>query len=352
MLIVLLTFLIWFIGLCIGFYFLWKNRKEAFFIHRSPILIVLTQIFAFVSSFLVAVSLLVTNDFCIILNCIYSLTLPVCILPLYMKVPNVILKSDLNEMMITNIRHGWKWRVKKLFTTPIKLLIILIASSVQLGIYFGVQQNIAIPGDCQLYSIFPFVITQGFYLLPIAVLAVHLRKINDPHKIRLEIIITLIGILPGVISLFLFVGRVLFFPFQYAFIYSAVAIFVTGLIIPLIILGIRSKRPEYDSQEDIPTLLRQQSFTEYCATKWVSENILFYQAVEDYHQFPTLEKAQGIYNEYIARDADMEVNLDDWVVERIKVNLERFEANLFEDAIRAVKMLLVQDVIPGWKRQL
>lgn len=338
----------------------------------------MVQFFIFISTLIVCLSLLTPYDFCVILNVIYSLSLPVCILPLYLYIPSVVIRSELNSMMTDRVKsyghghgqgqghgrdHGannhnnWKWKLRFLYSTRSKFLIIAIASILQLIIYFVVQYTLTINGDCQLYSIYPFILIQCFYLLPIIIFTIKLRSTNDPHLIRLEILTTIIVIIPAIVSLFLFISDRLPFPFQYAYIYAAITIFICNLVFPLTINAIKQYK-EVNlslSYNNINTIFdndsQYESFVNHCVNNMVTEYILFYQEAEQYKLFQTYDRAYHIYNEFIKRNSPMELNLDDQIVKKVKDNLEQAGHDLFDDVIKAVDVLLRQEVIPKWKQR-
>jgi len=359
MLVILLAFIPWLILLALHMYLMCQKRNSEFFAHRSIVIIVMTQLYVFISSVLVATSLLVPSiNFCIVLNCIYSLALPTCILPLYLGIPGLIVRSELNKMMVSRSQghHSWKWKLRYFYSVRVKLLIIAIASIVQLGIYFCFQYNFTLLGDCQRYSIFPFTIIQIFYFLPIIFIGLKIRDVNDPHSIRLEIVTTLILILPAVICLFFFLTDKLPFAFQYLYLYATVVILFSNLMLPVIILykkKTNKKTSQGGSDIDISAILTgsdYESFVSHCIANLVTENVLFYQDVESYKIFQTSEKAQHIYEEYIEREAPLEINIDDNIARQIKLNLPNYPANLFDEAQFAVSVLLKIDVIPRWRR--
>ena len=346
----LIAFIIWIFVLCPALYVVWKHRKNDFFVHRTPIVMILTQLFTFISALVVAISFYV--DICTGLNVIYSMSTPICIVPLCLMIPNVVLRSELNEMMSSEPQdlNNWRWKFRWIYSTKGKLLFISVATVLQLGILFAIIYTIPIPGDCQLHSVYLLIVTQVFYFIPTIVLASKLKKINDPHSIRLEIAVTLIAMIPGVIALFLFIANKLPFSFQYAYIYAITGIFFSNLILPVIIF-LRRPMLKHHSNEDISILVREEAFSRYCITRLANENVLFYQAVEEYRNWPTQPKALEIYNEYISRNAPKEINLDNWIVKEIRENLNKTEANLFDSAFNAVRILLVQNIVPAYRQE-
>jgi hypothetical protein len=356
MLVILLAFIPWLVILLVFMYLLWKRRNSEFFAHRSIPIIFITQIYVFISSILVVTSLLVDINFCIILNVIYSIALPTCILPLYLGVPGLIVRSELNKMMVSrsNGEVSWKWKLRYFYSVRVKLGVMFIASILQLGIYFCFQYNFTLWGDCQRYSIFPFTIIQIFYFIPIIIIAMIIRKINDPYLIRWEILTTLISVLPAVICLFFLLADKLPFAFQYVYLYASVIIFITNLIAPIIVLyGSKKPKSHSGSDIDISAILtgpEYESFVQHCITNLATENVLFYQDVESYKIFQTFDKAKHIYEEYIERDSPLQINIDDDVMKKIKANLNNYPDNLFDEAQFAVSVLLKIDVIPRWRR--
>jgi hypothetical protein len=349
----LIAFSLWIFVLSGALYIVWKNRKNDFFLHRTPVVMVLTQLFTFISALVVAISFWV--DICTGLNCIYAMSTPICMIPLYLMIPNAVLRSELNEMMSAERQdlNNWRWKFRWLYSTRGKLLLIFVITLIQLGLLFLIKYTIRIDGDCQLHAIYLLIITQVFYFIPMIIFAFRLKKINDPHSIRLEIGATVVAMVPGVIALFLFIAGKLPFRFQYAYIYAITGIFVCNLILPVAIF-LRRPMLKAHSNEDISALIKDEGFSRFCITRLANENVLFCRAVTEYRNWPTQDKALEIFDEYIAREAPKEVNLEASVVKdiRAKIISNSFEQNLFDPAFDAVKVLLAQNIVPHYRHEI
>ncbi|KAI9266073.1 RGS domain-containing protein [Sporodiniella umbellata] len=85
-------------------------------------------------------------------------------------------------------------------------------------------------------------------------------------------------------------------------------------------------------------------FLNYLLEEYSSENLFFYLKVQQFENSvsTSLETAQEIYNAFISDDADLEINLDDKVKQRITHQLAegRFELTIFQTAKTSVYSLL------------
>jgi hypothetical protein len=364
----LLFYLAWGIGLAFCFYFLCRLRETSFFVHRSPYIMFISQTYVFVSSVIVASSLVVDADFCMPLNIVYSLALPLCILPFYLLVPSVYIRGRLNRKMAQHIRNysDWDWRLRVLYSTRVKLLVMLCATILQLTMYFILRFTVKVNGDCQLYSVYIIMVLMMLYLIPVLVIAIRLKNCDDPHFIRWEIVFTIVLIIPAVLGVILFIFNKWPIPFQYAYMYAAFCIFVGNLVLPLSMVyhKYRNRPTTTDLNVNIQEILDNNeyyiSFADHCIKSCVTENWLFYQVVELYKQDPTYEKLLQIFAEYIGPKAPIEVNLDQRIVNKIKAEIDRIkearskkqpvvcDPDLLDEAIRTVTDMLRRDVIPKW----
>jgi len=359
----LFLFIAWGIALVMLLQVVLKHKTKPFFIHRSIPLMIITQISILIASIIIAVSTLIPPEiedkFCVFLNCTYCVLLPICLLTPNLMTPSLIIKSKLNRK-ITERSQGIKsslWRLRHLTSTKAKLIIIAITCIVQVILYFIIQYTANIQGDCQLNSLYPFVAVLCFYLIPITINGYRLLDVDDPHSIRLEILITTIFSMPSMFGVILFIANKLPFALQYVFLYALVVIFLCNLALPVFI---EMRRPmlSHDSNEDLPRLLKENntdpsyaSLIQYSSKNYVLENIYFYQKVEDYKLFPTNEKAKEIFDEYIEYESPMQINIIDSIYQHIKNNLDTSSPTLFDKAQNAIKRLIIESIVPQWRRE-
>jgi len=367
----LLLFLSWAIVLAVLLSVVWKHRENPFFTHRSVFIIFLAQISILIASIIISASIIVdissdtklSHTFCILLNCTYCVLLPICMLSSNLMTPSLIINSAVNRMKPerANGKFGekWKWRMRHFCTTRAKLIILFITCIVQLFIYLVIQFNTTIDGNCQFYSLYPFIAVLGFYLIPISISGYKLLDVDDPFAIRLEILITTIFSLPSMVGVILFLAGVLPFDLQYVFLYALLVIFVCNLAFPVAILLQRPTLQRYDSTDNISLIFDTNNphiytaLLQYSTKQYMAENILFYKTVDDYKTTVLadnlLETAQHIFDEYIEIDAVLQINIDHSIREVIRSNLANPTTQIFDVAHKAIRKLIIESILPGWK---
>lgn len=97
-------------------------------------------------------------------------------------------------------------------------------------------------------------------------------------------------------------------------------------------------------------------FSQFCEKKFCSENLTFWQAVQEFKTLDEIErkdKANALINEYIVNGAPLQINLDCAVVKRILANKEgsSVPTELFKDAENYVFTLMEMDVYPNFLKE-
>ena len=111
-------------------------------------------------------------------------------------------------------------------------------------------------------------------------------------------------------------------------------------------------------------LLEQQDsvqlFSQYCNKKMCTENLSFWQEVQQFKNSEEAERfvlAPQLISKYIKEGSEYQVNLDEPVVQQIQADIEQgnIPSDLFTQAEQSVLLLMEMDVLPGyqrWKKQL
>ena len=385
----LIIFIVWIIVLIASLRIVWINKHKSFFIHRSVTIIFITQTSILVASIIIATSLMkMSPEFCIILNWTYCISLPICMLSSNLMSPSLIINSHLNRMKPERARRGHElrtgacdpsrrifesanhthsfsnsvqrdiWQLRHFCTIRAKLIFLAIICVVQMIIYCILQYTTKLDDDvgasqhdCQDYSVYPFTGIMTTCLIPISFGFYKLIHVDDPYSMRFEIIITAIFHGLSMIGIILFIAGKLPFQLQYVFLYAMIVVFICNLILP-VILHLRKPMLHHNSEEDVREILKNSnsSLLMYSVRNYVAENILFYQAVDLYREFPTDEKATFIFNEYIEIDAPLQVNIDDIIYQCIKSGKETPTPDLFDRAQNAIRKLIVESILPGWRQ--
>jgi hypothetical protein len=365
----LFLFFLWIIALIGLLTIVWKNRSNPFFTHRSIGIIFLAQISILLASIIISTSIVIdlsiktnlSDHFCILLNCTYSVLLPICMLSSNLMTPSLIINSTLNRMKAGRadgvIGQKWKWRMRYFCMTRNKLIILAITCAIQLVIYLVVQFTAKVEGDCQNNALYPFLAVFGLYLIPISASGYRLLDVDDPHSIRLEILITTIFSLPSMVGIILFIAGKLPFDLQFVFLYALIVIFVCNLVLPVMILLRKPSIQRHDSFDSVSIIFDPskqniyKSLLEYSTKQYMAENILFYKIIEEYKTgLITVEKAQHIFNEYIEIDSVLQINIDHIIREKIRINLDEPTSDLFDLAQKAIRKLIIESIVPGWRR--
>lgn len=103
------------------------------------------------------------------------------------------------------------------------------------------------------------------------------------------------------------------------------------------------------SESDFP------SFSRYCEKKLCSENLFFWQEVQNYkHAKETVRKviALKMVEKYVISGAENQVNLDSPIILGIneKIKNQSFPPDLFKEAEYHVLCLMECDVLPGYRK--
>eukprot|EP00029_Vermamoeba_vermiformis_P006419 TRINITY_DN2511_c0_g1_i1.p1 TRINITY_DN2511_c0_g1~~TRINITY_DN2511_c0_g1_i1.p1 ORF type:complete len:807 (+),score=231.66 TRINITY_DN2511_c0_g1_i1:46-2466(+) len=110
------------------------------------------------------------------------------------------------------------------------------------------------------------------------------------------------------------------------------------------------------SKVQLKTIFRSQSarsaFQSFLHHQFCEENILFYNAVEEYKKIADsdfaglTEGANAIYNTYIIASCEKEINIASHLREKIQQNIANPTKTLFDDAQAAIYQLMTTDSLP------
>lgn len=337
----LMTILLWFI-----------RRNTPFFKVRSPLLMTLSQIYSYGT---VSATLFFMDEAaCEMMGVFFSLLLPFAMGPMLMMIPQFLLNAKVNIEKVNRARGivSSIWRYKFLTRTDVQGAIIILIAFIHLGIYFLFNHYFTLEYSCYRFPLLLFDIEMIIYFLPYGWLMHLIKEIEDPFRIRTQLISSWILTAPiTVITLLYPFLLYLYLDFRYVYMSSAGAMFFMMYLLPLfyrsprkIIRASSSEFNLYVFNRSFEELLRASERT------WSSENVLFIQAVQEFRSMPTTEKAIEIYDLYIRNNADMWINLSHTtfseIDKRISAKDRTYDPDLFESAEVEIMSLIRTNILP------
>ena len=386
-----------------GMFFFIRRRHHRALAARFPIthLPMVTGIYAF--SVIQTASLIYGKPaFCDLTEAMFVI-MPCLTAHFVLQGPTVVLQADLASQKITmatpdsSSEYGdgvFYWMAHMFVQPRIRVIGLFIVSVLHVGFYLLLRYLVVLPGDCNRTAIMAWCCHAIINFLFLAYFQIRLFHIRDPFFIRTEIIIATVlnsasfVVLPVIYA---FAPQVLpaSFDFRWVQIEAPLQFLFVNLCLPILLtsdraqtwLARRTSRDYVVSPEDAkstdtsstifalsqgvnvfqavlsnPVLLEE--FTQFTATEWSAENILFYKAVEDfkvlYRQTPNLafERARFIYNRFIKAESRVQVNLDDPMRRSIGQLIQReiLSEHMFDAAQKSVLELMERDSFHKWQR--
>jgi len=385
---ILLSLLIGTYGILLAIFvvLLVKRRQERILSFRSPPLLLLSNLYAFLATGVNVVSMMVGKPlFCEAINAIHCTYLPIAVLPYFTMLPKLVLQDELNRRKLSRYR-GEKdklWRFRGLFSIRARLLLVLLGALLQTAAFLALRFSLSLPGDCNrlvLCVVASFLLT---YVLLLGGLLLRLRSINDPFLLRLEIALFVVAMSPSLVLLVLFPFAPAIFPpwfdSRWIVVVCSLLLFFIDLVFPVVcsfprvqrlldgltrvrgkgkgkslntasvILSLNSQGADsFLAVLNEPSLL--EAFTHFAVKTWCVENVLFYQAAETfYHSYSagggSQEQAQFLVQEYLVSMAPLEVNIDHRIRSKVikEVEEKRISMDMFEEAREEVFKLMKRD---------
>lgn len=355
---------VWGCASIVALYDLYQKRNIPFIKIRSPVIIVIQTLYAYVTSVIITASIVIgKTEFCTALNIIYCTCLAFCMFPIAYKFPEAVLASVLEKRKEDYSQKivDWKWRLRPLTWNIPKILIISFVAGAQVAVYYIVLAVRFVIGECQRPSILVFILFIWLIVVPVSLWMVFLRKITDPFYIRVQLVTNGVIFFPMIfiVHTYPFLEQIYSpsFDFRYMFMSSTFLVFLCNLIGPLIAVrylqktlnhrttsGLGNNILEFD--EILDNEDRRQAFVEFCKDNFCSENVLFYLAVKHYMLNPSKSEALFIHGTYIDPNGALAVNIDSDTVKRITDVIEEGvepKSDLFEQANRKIHRLMYED---------
>jgi len=329
-----------------------RKRNVAFYKVRSPLLMTISQIYTYIS--IVVTVFFIEDDSCLMMAIFFALLLPLSMGPMLMMVPQLLLNARVNNEKVNRSRGivNKIWKYKFLIRTDVQFLIICLIASIHIGIHFLFSYFFTLEDNCYRLPLALFDAEMLFYFIPYGWLMNLLKEIEDPFHIRSHLIISWIITAPiTVITILYPIILYIYFDFRYVYISSGVVMFIIMYLAPLF-YRVRKVIPRSISLEfNIDIFNRFYDELLYTAEKnWASENVLFIRAIHNFKSMPTLDKAKGIYELYIRKNADMWVNLSyttsSEIEKRIETHHLTYDLELFDRAENEIMFLIRTNIYP------
>lgn len=346
-----------------------RSAQQQFLKVRSISLLVMSAILGFLASLVLSISLLNPFPSCLVEGIFYSLLLPVAFGPMILMIPDLILRSKLNDEKENRskgqISNYWKWRP---FCQPrVKILIMFCAGIVQVGIYLGLYFGTSpLPGSCQRLPVFIFDGAMLLSFLPFGFILRQIREVTDPFLVQKHLIGTWILSSPLIVVtvIYPFAPDIFtpYFDFRYIFIISNAWMFWWN--IPMVYIYFQVRKPKRGGMIRLANSLSTIFATDYdiivefAKKTWCHENILFYEKVREFKDLDLVgenlfNKAVEIFKEYIGDDAPLQVNIEYRTVEDIrnKIANDQIDKEIFNKAFIEVQTIIERDIVTRWKHE-
>jgi len=357
-----------------------------------------------------------TPSMCMWLSYSYTLLLPLFPFPYLLMFPTIVFANELNNLKRARVQEGktdhWRWRVRNLFSTKSKMVIIFIAALCAIVIYVAVTYSgVPMPGgengqqapgqeaDCYRRALLLSSAAGLFYRAVIAFFVMKAMYVEDPYFVRAELMMVNNLLAPFIMCIEIYGFGPQVFPAGFDLRWLGIALCSVAFIaspLPLTLLtfkpvedmadryqtklinwwkGVKEEtRPNSQELQDINAQLAQpvdvfaavldnsillEAFIVYTVKDWSVENILFWTEVRTFKEYYTnradeerTEKAKTICKEFVQMSAPLAINIDyslrASLVKQIREN--RINEHVFDQAQVAIYELMKKDSFEKWQR--
>lgn len=382
--IIIPAFTLWALLLIISTVNFYRRRRSLFIMARSPIPLIISQVYSFASCLLTALTFVhfTTQQSCEIMGVFFSLLLPLALGPMMLMLPDLMLRSILNREKANHAKNIvidiWKYRY--FCFAYVKLLIILCLSIVHLGIYFLLQYTLPLDllrvgedpelssGSCFRLPLFIFDATMVIYFVVYGVVLRKIRDVDDPYRILTQLIGSWIITAPLTVITVLYPFIPYVFPptfdFRYIYLISNALMFIMMFFIPSLpfvqkrwinvnLLKAHSTELAHDSflEKNYAELL------EIATNNWCPEIVLAYNAIVEYKRNPLKTSAVSIIEKYVKVGSPLEVNIEDRTRNELLTQFEELQnwtsrevITLFDNLESELDILISQNLVKHMKR--
>lgn len=377
-----------------------KKRNHRVISHRSVVTLIMHLAFAYVLSITQIASIIYGKEqFCTAVNAMFALFF-YFIMHFMMVTPTIFFQSKVNRDKATGDRSNWSLFAHKFTQLRMRLIISFIFGTLHLALFLFLYffAHIEPYGDCNRTAVVAYATSLALISSLITYFAFKLIFVSDPFFMRFELFASIIVHMPTSIALSIAYGYFAQgFPssFDYRWVIPMInlPVVLVNAVFPICLTydsffdwmvrkttkgSIISQTSQIDdinvdstiftltqsrSADIVQTIFDNEIMLEglkaFSITHWSVENVMFYQAVEQYRSHfganSDIDRrtAIEIHDNYIKVGAMTEVNID--YVSRRKIttiinsNSELLDKEVFDRAQLHIANLMKTDTIVKWQ---